>query len=1568
MIPLLIFSAVAMTLVGFRYVSQRREDQTVRIKTALTADIVAERLQRYLNERIQYLAAIRNGFESGHIHDRTEFKTHAEDAIRILSGFQAINWIDSNGIIQWVSPVKGNEPAIGKDLRAHEMAGPVLAEVDEMGIVEATKPIELLQGGWGFATYFPIRINGVNKGYINGVFRLAPMLDDALEDGIADEFWYSIRDGQGTVGETLPDSQHDRTPSLHGRADTIVQLANRDWHVALVPKPALIASFHSKFDDFIMVLGFILAAGLALVSDRFLKSRESLRSRTLELEAVYHAYPDLQFRVSSDGTILDYHTGDKSELYCRPEEFRGLRMQEVLPADVGKMFTEAMEKLKQGEPGAHFDYPLPLKAGIEFFEARILPVSADELVIITRNITRRKRIEESLRRLAVGVSSASDDTFFESVALHLAAAAGVDYAFVGLVDNSTGPIERIRTAAVCARGEIVENFEYELAGTPCRNIVDQNECVYSTGVRDLFPDDELLREKEVEAYVGVPLIDNQGETIGLLVLLHTAELPNVESISHMVRVFAVRCAAEYQRKRYEQQLKESEDRLRIVIENMPGIVYSYVKHDDNTRTSHYLSPGLSELIGSSENAERLWVEGDMFEEILHAADRKRLAETRAKLAKTLGNIDFEFRVRNDEGQYRWLRSLGRPVPVEDGIQWNGILLDIDQQKRVEEELERERRLFIGGPVVVMRWSASPGSPVEYASPNVEFMLGYSVEELKANSFQYESIIYPDDLDRMRSEVRTFLSEKRETFEQNYRVVHKNGSVRSLYVFTIINRNEEGEVTHFEGYILDITEHRQAQAALSRSERRYHKLIDSSPVPILVHDDNVILFANRAAANALGSTTPSDLVQREIWSILHPDDQQRVKERIRSMQESSTPSLPLIQERLIRLDGADIDVEVAASKIVFNDQLAVQVVFRNVTDRNRATRLATIQRKVLEAIAVGKPLPNILCELCRSIEQGLTNAFCSVMLIDDESGVLRLAAASTASSEVRKAYDRIEPGKAAGSCGTAAHSGETVIATDIQSDEHWSPELRKIAEMIGIRSCWSHPILSEQGRILGTFAISHCRPAEPDDFEQNVLQTAASLAGIAIMRDHAYEALRDSEERFRSVVTHAQPIVFAIDTDGVFTLSEGRSLSILGLKPGEVVGQSAFEMYRDYPTIIEGLRDALAGTVFRSTVNVDDIVFDYVVSPYVDSKDRVRGAIGMAIDITEQKRAEAALRESREHYRSLVEQAPEAIVVYDADTGHFIDVNENACELFRLDRHTLLNLSVRDVSPETQPGGKPSAELTHDYIERTLDGEALVFEWTHCDSTRHKIACEVRLVRMASAGRRLVRGSITDITERKEVERRQIFMIDELDHRVKNNLAAVLALTAQTVASSDSLDEFANVFTGRIEALARTHDVLAASKWKGVRIRDILRLILSPSLLKSSNNINYQGEHIILSARASGPVTMTLHELMTNSLKHGSLSVPTGRLNVDWYIDADRRLQVTWTESDGPRVEEPMHIGLGLKLIRGFIEHELAGKTTIRFDPQGLICQLSIPLTEQDRMDGPPTKQSATVTRQKERDR
>ncbi|NIV18839.1 MAG: EAL domain-containing protein [Woeseiaceae bacterium] len=139
------------------------------------------------------------------------------------------------------------------------------------------------------------------------------------------------------------------------------------------------------------------------------------------------------------------------------------------------------------------------------------------------------------------------------------------------------------------------------------------------------------------------------------------------------------------------------------------------------------------------------------------------------------------------------------------------------------------------------------------------------------------------------------------------------------------------------------------------------------------------------------------------------------------------------------------------------------------------------------------------------------------------------------------------------------------------------------------------------------------------------------------------------------------------------------------------------------------------------------------------------------DVTGRQKAEKALRENEERYRALIENAPEAIVVFDVDEGRFVDANDKACELFNLSRKRLLKIGPDGVSPETQPDGTPSFGIARGYIERALSGEHLAFEWMHQDSSGDEIPCEVRLSRLPSGDRKLVRGSITDISARKKDE-------------------------------------------------------------------------------------------------------------------------------------------------------------------------------------------------------------------------
>ncbi len=139
------------------------------------------------------------------------------------------------------------------------------------------------------------------------------------------------------------------------------------------------------------------------------------------------------------------------------------------------------------------------------------------------------------------------------------------------------------------------------------------------------------------------------------------------------------------------------------------------------------------------------------------------------------------------------------------------------------------------------------------------------------------------------------------------------------------------------------------------------------------------------------------------------------------------------------------------------------------------------------------------------------------------------------------------------------------------------------------------------------------------------------------------------------------------------------------------------------------------------------------------------------DVTGRNAAESALRENEERYRALVENAPEAIIVFDVDNNRFVDANDNACILFNLSRSRLLTVGPEAISPKMQPDGTPSFGVRRGFVDRALEGEHPTFEWMHKDSAGKELPCEVRFSCLPSDDQQLIRVSITDIAERKRAE-------------------------------------------------------------------------------------------------------------------------------------------------------------------------------------------------------------------------
>jgi two-component sensor histidine kinase len=203
------------------------------------------------------------------------------------------------------------------------------------------------------------------------------------------------------------------------------------------------------------------------------------------------------------------------------------------------------------------------------------------------------------------------------------------------------------------------------------------------------------------------------------------------------------------------------------------------------------------------------------------------------------------------------------------------------------------------------------------------------------------------------------------------------------------------------------------------------------------------------------------------------------------------------------------------------------------------------------------------------------------------------------------------------------------------------------------------------------------------------------------------------------------------------------------------------------------------------------------------------------------------------------------------------------------------------------------------------------------------------------------GIVIDLTERKATEERLGLLMREVDHRA-NNLMAVIQ-GAVTLSRSDDPGELRQIIIGRVEALARAHQLLAESRWRGADLRRLVEEELRPFALGDEARVRVEGPPLPLSPAAAQGVAMALHELATNAAKHGALSAPGGHVAVAWKVD-DERLRICWSEAGGPPVNTPTKAGFGGTVLQRALSGSVGGRTQLHWRAQGLVCELELPLT------------------------
>jgi PAS domain S-box-containing protein len=498
-------------------------------------------------------------------------------------------------------------------------------------------------------------------------------------------------------------------------------------------------------------------------------------------------------------------------------------------------------------------------------------------------------------------------------------------------------------------------------------------------------------------------------------------------------------------------------------------------------------------------------------------------------------------------------------------------------------------------------------------------------------------VHPEDTALVRETIQR-ASQDGKDFDFEHRLLMPDGAVKHLHIVAHAERDKSGEL-EFIGAVMDVTVAKEAGEKLRRSEEKYRDLINASPDAIYVMDaDGVCMMANPAGAKLIGHSE-DELIGSSIAQTFLPEQRHLLKQNIERLKVEGSLQF---ERKFLRRNGEVIPVEVSLSPLRGR---YYQSILRDISHRKRREALLAAENRVLEMVAKGDALTAILDHLCLMVEEQSFGVLASILLMDANGKQLRHGGAPNLPKAYTDAIDGAYIGPSVGSCGTAAYRGEQVIVSDIASDPLWN-DFRDLALGHSLRACWSTPIFSSEGKVIGTFAMYYAEPREASTQEQETIKHITHLAGIAIERKLAERARRESEAYLEEAQRLSHTGSWATPANGEIRYWSEETFRVLGFDPHD--GTPRFE------TFIQRLHSddqVRVRQLFEDSVrDKADFETDYRVvhqggairnihavgHPVCDEIGNLVEFVGTVMDVTEAKHAEEASRASEQLARGQVE--------------------------------------------------------------------------------------------------------------------------------------------------------------------------------------------------------------------------------------------------------------------------------------------------------------------------------------------
>jgi PAS domain S-box-containing protein len=346
-------------------------------------------------------------------------------------------------------------------------------------------------------------------------------------------------------------------------------------------------------------------------------------------------------------------------------------------------------------------------------------------------------------------------------------------------------------------------------------------------------------------------------------------------------------------------------------------------------------------------------------------------------------------------------------------------------------------------------------------------------------------------------------------------------------------------------------------------------------------------------------------------------------------------------------------------------------------------------------------------------------------------------------------------------------------------------------------------------------------------------------------------------------------------------------------------------------------------------------------PIFSSNHEIVGVNVAAEEITERKRAEAALRASEQQFRTLADSIPQLVWMSEAD-GRIFWFNSRLSEFAIVRAEDILGQDWLAVL-------SPDIGREH-WVESLEIGAAFERELHLSGKDGRYRPFLTRIVPLRNSKGALYRwiGTHIDISKQKRREENIRLILDELSHRSKNLLTVVVAIAQQTAQYAEDVREYYAHFAERLAALAHSHDLLVKDNWNGAYLSDLVAAQLKPFGGVDHGRIDAIGPPLVLTPEAVQYLGLAFHELATNASKHGALSGIRGQVSIRWLVDMENnKICLGWRESHGPLVVPPRRRGFGHVVIEQIVPRALNGIGALDFSPEGVSWTFEFPVQEHD---------------------